>query len=642
MRGIAFCAALLLAAAWAVSSPAQQTPAARGPAPGVEIHGLAHLSLETVADIIDLPDGPASSELEVVAALRRLKLSRLFVDGIVRIYVDRIVFALHERARVEDISFEGFEAIDPEEFRDALAVRPGAVFDPDAAQRDRQGFASLYRSRGRPAFNLTIVPTQLPGRRVSLVYRAEEGPMARVEEIRFPGAEAIPECRLRRVISIRRNTWEGVTDAVALMGFEKVETMRRFLDLLVLLPGLREVASAPVPFNLDGMAFEAQSLRDFYLDRGHVDMRVLSARAVPRPDGLIHNLTFEIEEGPVYAIGEVGLSAPDGAFDPADFAGARLPASGAIYAPGRITAGMDALGARATELGLPFLSVRPAMSRDERARVVDVDFQLLRGPEIYLERIDFEGNEKTEDAALRRLVPIEDDAPLDARVLRLAALRMERLEHVTSAQVSIAEGSSTDRAVATFALEEDVSGLFSFGATYTAVNGPGVEATYADTSFMRQAVRVVLRGRLSAWGVDMEASLAQPHWLGPDQPGKWGLSFVTAESGSLIDPLDGFKLVVWSGSNRIDLPLVLLIALSAALYCHLWAHDPTRVHRRWRRASRQVAALLILQFAVVGLGWTSSQIVSIAARTAAPEAVQAGYDALDACAGETDAADLDA
>ena len=69
--------------------------------------------------------------------------------------------------------------------------------------------------------------------------------------------------------------------------------------------------------------------------------------------------------------------------------------SGKTYSPSLVENEIARLERLAIQQGLNFVRVDPRISRNDRDLTLDVNFVLTRGPRIFVERIDIEGNTTT-------------------------------------------------------------------------------------------------------------------------------------------------------------------------------------------------------------------------------------------------------
>ena len=91
--------------------------------------------------------------------------------------------------------------------------------------------------------------------------------------------------------------------------------------------------------------------------------------------------------------------------------------------------------------GLNFVRVEPRITRNDRDQTLDVEFAIVRGERIFVERIDIEGNTTTLDQVIRRQFRTVEGDPFNPREIRQSAERIRALGFFSDAQVDAEPGS---------------------------------------------------------------------------------------------------------------------------------------------------------------------------------------------------------
>ena len=97
--------------------------------------------------------------------------------------------------------------------------------------------------------------------------------------------------------------------------------------------------------------------------------------------------------------------------------------------------------------GLNFVRVDPRITRNDRTLTLDVEFVLVNGPRVFVERIDIEGNNTTLDRVIRSRFDVVEGDPFNPRQIRESAERIRALGFFGNADVDAREGSSPDQVV---------------------------------------------------------------------------------------------------------------------------------------------------------------------------------------------------
>ena len=128
--------------------------------------------------------------------------------------------------------------------------------------------------------------------------------------------------------------------------------------------------------------------------------------------------------------------------------------------------------------------MEPRITRNDRDLTLDVEFQLVRGPRVFVERIDIEGNTTTLDRVIRRQFDTVEGDPFNPREIREAAERIRALDYLQIAEVNAREGSRPDQVVVDVNVEEKTTGSLSFGASFSSDAGAGLSVGLKERNFL--------------------------------------------------------------------------------------------------------------------------------------------------------------
>ena len=155
-------------------------------------------------------------------------------------------------------------------------------------------------------------------------------------------------------------------------------------------------------FAEDRIELDKQLLRDFYSSRGYIDFKVLSATSVLTRQRDVFFVTFKIDEGFSYSLGDISVSSNLPGIQPEGFYEIINLKSGATFSPIHIDDAISRAEKLASDKGFNFIRVDPIVDRNDVTRTLDVTFNLVRGPRIFVERIDISGNSTTIDRVIRQ------------------------------------------------------------------------------------------------------------------------------------------------------------------------------------------------------------------------------------------------
>jgi outer membrane protein insertion porin family len=456
--------------------------AAAGLIQAIKVEGNQRIEDGTIRSYMLVQPGDPFDPDRIDRSLKTLYATGLFQDVSLNRQGDTLIVKVVENPIVNRIAFEGNHKLTDEQLRAELQLRPRAVFTPGIAQADRQRVVNLYAKRGR--YNVQVEPqiVRLDQNRVDVVFKIHEGEATLISRIAFVGNHAFSEDRLKEVISSRQ------------------EAFWRFL-------------STSDNYDPERITFDKELLRRFYLKNGYADVEITGSAAElsPNRDGFF--ITFTINEGERYRIGTVKVNSTL-----RNLAGdSLLPdvevSAGDWYDGDAVERSVQAITDDVQARGISFVEVRPRISRNRDAHTVDLVFDVSEGPRVFVERIDIQGNTRTQDKVIRREFRLAEGDPLNASLVRKSRQRLQDLGYFNSVQVSSQPGSAPDKAIINTNVDEKATGELTLGGGYSTDAGFLVNAGLRERNFVGTGIDAGINGVLAQRRSSIDLSVTDPYFL---------------------------------------------------------------------------------------------------------------------------------
>ncbi len=475
--------ALLVSTAW-ISVP-DRAVAQTFVFQSVLVEGNARIETATILTFAGIARGQPVSAADVNAAARRIRESGLFESVNVEPRGSTLVIEVVEFPTINRISFEGNRRIKDDDLEPIVESTPRRVFNPTLAEQDSNRIAEAYSQQGRIAARVTPRIIRRSDNRVDLVFEIFEGDVVEIERLGFVGNQNYSDRRLRRALETKQ---AGI--------------FRRFIR--------------SDTFIADRIEFDKQVLADFYASRGYVDFRINSVNAELAEERDGYFVTFNVIEGQQFTFGDITVTSDLEDVDTELFQDALRVRPGVVYSPTLVENSIARLERLAIREGLDFIRVEPRVSRNERDLSLDVEFLITRGPRIFVERIDIEGNTATLDRVIRRQFRIVEGDPFNPREIRESAERIRALGFFGRSDVNAREGSSPQQVVVDVDVEERPTGSLGFGGTFSSQNGFGVNINFREENFLGRGQRLSFGLSTGANARDYSFSFVEPAFLGRD------------------------------------------------------------------------------------------------------------------------------
>ncbi len=465
----------------------------------VAVEGNQRIQSSTIVAYTGLQRGQSVTGGELNDAYRGVFDSGLFESVELVPEGNTLVIKVVEYPTISRISFEGNRRIKDDSLNGVIESTPRRVFNAEQAERDAAAISSLYRARGRLASQVTPRIIRRNDNRVDLVFEVSEGDTIEVERVSFVGNRAYSDRRLRRVLETKQANF-----------------LRTFINKDTLID--------------DRVQFDRQVLRDFYLSRGYIDFRVNSSNAEVTQERDAAFLVLDVTEGQKYEFGEITVTSEIAEADPATFRPIVRIKPGMVYSPTAIDNAITALEQQAVRQGIDFARVEPRVVRDERNLLLDVEFAIVRGPRIFVERIDIEGNTTTLDRVIRQRFNVVEGDPLNEREIRNSADRIRALGFFSDSQVNTREGSTPDQVIVDVDVVEQPTGSLSLGGSFSVDSGVGLAIGISESNFLGRGQNLSFTIATTEDDEEYTLSFTEPRLLGRDVSFSFGLGLDETES----------------------------------------------------------------------------------------------------------------
>ena len=449
----------------------------------ITVEGNRRVDADAIKAHFHLVSDPAGEPAALDAALKELSATGAFEDVRIIHAAGRLIVRVIEAPVIGRLRFEGNRVLKEADLAKATTLKHNAPLTKAAVQADAARIVELYQHQGRYAAQVTPKTIARGEGQVDLVFEINEGAKTGVKRIVFAGNRAYSDNRLKAVISTSESGWFA------------------FLNTSDI-------------YDPDRAAADAELIRKFYGKNGFADARVTSAAGTydPALAGIV--LRFTIEEGDRYVVHGVDVESHVAALSAADLRSLIHMGAGETFSADAMeNAGRDivtALGNR----GYPFISVRPRLVRDARAKSVDLVFVLDDGAHRYIERIVIRGNLRTRDELIRGELEFAEGDPYNQALVDRAERRLKAMGLFKSVKMSNEHGSAPDRLVLAVDLEEQKTGDWNVTGGYSAAEGIVAELSVSEMNFLGRGQFVKVSATLGQYVRGGTLSFVDPYLIG--------------------------------------------------------------------------------------------------------------------------------
>lgn len=451
----------------------------------IRVLGTERIEPSTVLTYMDVRVGENMTEETLDKALKSLFGTGLFADVTLRQKGNVLEVTLLENPVINEVVFEGNDKISDDELLAEVQARPRQVLTRNKIQSDVNRLYQVYQRNGRFSVNIDPKIIKLDQNRVNLVFEVTEGEVTVIKGIRFVGNEAYDDDKLRSEISTKEDRWY------------------RFL-------------ATDDRYDPDRVKYDEEQLRKFYLSQGYADFRVVSSAAELSKDRDEFYVTFMIEEGQRYHVGDVKITSSLRDFDAAVLVSEINFKEGDWYDSSLVEESIDKITTALEGHQFLFVNVRPDTQRDREKLIVNITFQITETAPVYVERIDVNGNVRTLDKVIRREFTLAEGDPFNKRKLAKSEQSIRDLGYFETVNVDTQQGSAPDKTVLAVDVAEKSTGELSVGAGFSTADGPLADFRIRERNFLGKGQDVTLAATVAGERTEFDFSFTEPYFLDRD------------------------------------------------------------------------------------------------------------------------------
>jgi outer membrane protein insertion porin family len=393
----------------------------------------------------------------------------------------RVTFIVVEEPFVRDITIAGAQAVKREEVEGKLALKANSVLNRNQVRDSLDKIKQLYQEKGYYFADAEAVYTDMGPDEIDLTIRITEGEKILIKRITFVGNRAIEPWELKNVMETKESS---LISFITGTGVYQREMLRNDL----------------------------RRLEAFYQTRGflRVEISEPDVRVDPKANGIF--ITIAVKEQEQYRVGRLRVEGDD-LFSAAELKNSMKLQEGEIFDRSQLANDVLKISDRYTERGYAFADVVPLTSIDQAKRLVNIDVQIDRGPQVRVGRILIVGNEITRDKVIRREIRLNEGDLFDSSKLRRSRQRLGNLGFFEEVKLDTRRRPEENLVDLEVRVKEQPTGAFTAGAGYSSTQSVIGTASIRQNNLFGRGQRLALTAAVSAVSADFTLSFTEPYFL---------------------------------------------------------------------------------------------------------------------------------
>ncbi|MBA6391433.1 outer membrane protein assembly factor BamA [Colwellia sp. BRX10-3] len=450
----------------------------------IQVKGLQRVALGAALTHIPFNVGDNLNEFRVSQSIKALYKSGHFSDIVVSRDANTVIYRVRERATISAITFDGNKDLKEEQLTESLDssdIRVGETLDMTVISGIEVGLEDFYHSVGKYNADVKANVTHLPRNRVNIDFVFKEGDAAAIEQINIVGNEKFSDAELLERIELTYDSpwW----DFMAQDRYQKQ--------------------------TLQG---DMETIKSYYLDRGYLQYKVDSTQVSMTPNKEAVYITLNVTEGEVYTVSEVDFIGDMAGFDKTIRAITPIRTD-ELYNGALVTYSEELVSKFLGRYGYAYPKVVTIPEIDEENKTVKLVLSIDPGKRVYVNRINFKGNNVTAEHVLRREMRQMEGAWLSNSLVEGSKAWLQRLPYMETVEFETNQLPGEDDLVnIDFEVKEQPSGSFTAGIGYGSQTQLSLNAGIQQNNFLGTGNRLGFSINTSSYSKSANVSFTDPYF----------------------------------------------------------------------------------------------------------------------------------
>ncbi len=449
----------------------------------VIIKGNERVDEDTIISYVNISGIKQGSTKALQDSVKKLNESDLFLEAKIHSNNGIITIEVKENPVISEVKIVGNKKIEDETLQSELSLKKRAIFTKAKLQSDLKRLNEIYLKSGRFLTKIDPKIIQKDQNRVEIIFEISEGPKAKIAEIYFIGNSAFSDQDLLSEVSTAKSKWW------------------KFL-------------SSSDSYDSDRIEFDKEKLRRFYGSKGYADFNVISSTAQIAPTKDKFFITFLLEEGIKYKVGEVKIENHVQKFDEEILRKTILLESKDVYNSDMVEKTVDRMIEIMSEKSYAFAHIEPILKRNPENKTIDIIFVINETPRIYINQIIINGNTRTHDEVIRRELRFREGDAYNINKINRSKQRIQNLGFFEKVDFKTNRIGNTDKVDLVIEVKEKKTGELNLGVGYSTVNKLTTNAGIKERNLFGTGQELGFNVQKAYSQLTSEINYTKPYFMG--------------------------------------------------------------------------------------------------------------------------------
>ena len=404
----------------------------------IKVQGLKRVDPGLIFDNIPFEVETPINEANFNEAIQLLYKTGQFKNISIDLEGSVVIISVNEKPLISTITFHGADAIQPDKIKEGMLqmdLGEGLLFNEPTLKRVKNEISKQYLNLGLYSATVETKVTPQERNRVAIDFYINEGSTARIKEVKIIGVTNFDEDDLLSRLDLKPTSF--------MSWWDKDDRYSRQV-----------------------LTGDLEKLRSFYMNRGYLDFDIENTTVSISETKKNVYIAIIIDEGDKYNFGDIRIS---GKFYPLKeesiFQNNIKTSKGEVFSRKLLNQSTESINQELGNYGYAFSNVNPIPDVDKNNLTVGFNYFIEPGKKVYVRRISFVGNEKTQDKVLRREMRQFESSYYDKEKIDQSTRRLKRTQYFEGVDIkTVSVPGISDQVDLTVAVKEKNTGSVKLGA----------------------------------------------------------------------------------------------------------------------------------------------------------------------------------
>ncbi len=451
------------------------------PVKDIKVNGNERIHEDMILSLIVLDKGKDIDDKELNAIVNKLYKSGFFKDVSIDNNDGIISINVEENPVINQVAFEGNSQVKEDDLKKELKTRSRAVFVPADIKKDVDAIKTMYKRLGFFKASVDAKVIKNDDNRYDVVFEILEGDKAYIKNIQFVGNKSFSATQLKDVIMSKEYAWWKL--------LEMFDT-----------------------YDEDRIMYDTELLRNYYVGQGFLDFQILSFNS--KMDLFEKNffITFKIDEGIRYKIGNVSIESEIPDLDIKSLEKEILLLKNQWFDQGLANKSITALSNKMGQDGFAFVNIEVIKKPNPETGVVDVIFYIKNSSKAFINKVEIKNNTRTYENVIRRNLAFDEQDIFNVNDLKQSEQKLMGLGYFDTVQFIPKPVMGTpDKVDIDVNVKEKSTGELSLGAGWSSINKGFFEFGITEANFMGKGQVLSFTSTFSGRQNNFSLSFVEPY-----------------------------------------------------------------------------------------------------------------------------------